>query len=178
MPQLNRRLTQLASTDGLTGLTNRRAFDGFLLRQYESRDDISVLLLAIDNFKGYNDSYGHQRGDVVLQEVAAALLGGVRDHDIVVRQGGDEFAVVAPETDETDARHLAGRLCEAIRAIAPDGGGIGASIGSAYFPADAETLEGLLASADARLRDAKAEKPTHYERARRTEHRPEPEHTT
>ena len=67
LTQLNRRLTQLAATDGLTGLTNRRTFDGFLRREYEACDEIAVLLLDIDNFKGYNDTYGHQAGDRCLQ---------------------------------------------------------------------------------------------------------------
>ena len=70
LTQLNHRLTQLAATDGLTGLTNRRTFDGFLLRQYEYCEEISVLLLDIDSFKGYNDTYGHQAGDRCLQAVA------------------------------------------------------------------------------------------------------------
>ena len=70
LTQLNRRLTQLAATDGLTGLTNRRTFDGFLRREYEACEEISVLLFDIDNFKGYNDTYGHQAGDRCLQAVA------------------------------------------------------------------------------------------------------------
>ena len=73
LTQLNRRLTQLAATDGLTGLTNRRTFDGFLRREYEACDEIAVLLFDIDNFKGYNDTYGHQAGDRCLQAVAKAI---------------------------------------------------------------------------------------------------------
>ena len=73
LTQLNRRLTQLAATDGLTGLTNRRTFDGFLRREYEACEEISVLLFDIDNFKGYNDTYGHQAGDRCLQAVAKAI---------------------------------------------------------------------------------------------------------
>src|SRR5258705_12946919 len=72
LTQLNRRLTQLAATDALTSLTNRRTFDGFLRREYEAVEEIAVLLFAIDNFKGYNDTYGHQAGDRCLQEVAEA----------------------------------------------------------------------------------------------------------
>jgi PAS domain S-box-containing protein len=73
LTQLNRRLTQLAATDGLTSLTNRRTFDGFLRREYESCEEIAVLLFDIDNFKGYNDTYGHQAGDRCLQAVAKAI---------------------------------------------------------------------------------------------------------
>jgi diguanylate cyclase (GGDEF)-like protein len=104
----------------------------------------------------------------VLQSVAAALSDGVRDHDIVVRQGGDEFAVVAPDTDEASARALAVRLCRAIGEIAPDGVPIGASTGMAMYPRDAETLEGLLAVADALLRDAKERRDARFTRAVRS----------
>lgn len=112
LTQLNRRLTQLAATDGLTGLTNRRAFDGFLLRQYESCDDISVLLLDIDNFKGYNDTHGHQAGDRCLQAVAKVIGDAtLNTSGLSARYGGEEFAVVLPDTGEEDALKVA----EAIR---------------------------------------------------------------
>ncbi len=117
-------------------------------------------MIDLDDFKRINDSYGHQRGDVVLQEVAKALLSGVRDHDIVVRQGGDEFAVVAPETGEEEADRLAERLSAAVHRVSPDGKPMSASMGCARFPEDAETLEGLLAAADARLRGDKSTKPS------------------
>ncbi len=162
------RYRQLSEIDPLTGVGNYRMLSQRVpqeLRRHRRHGrPLSLLVIDLDDFKRINDSYGHQRGDMVLQEVAAALLGGVRDHDIVVRQGGDEFAVVAPETDREEADHLHRRLCEAVKGVSPDGDPIGASIGCAFFPADAETLEGLLASADARLRDAKDAKPNRYDR--------------
>lgn len=162
------RYRQLSEIDPLTGVGNYRMLSQRVpqeLRRHRRHGrPLSLLVIDLDDFKRINDSYGHQRGDTVLQEVAAALLGGIRDHDIVVRQGGDEFAVVAPETDEADARVLSNRLCAAVKSVSPDGISIGASIGCAFFPMDAETLEGLLASADARLRDAKDAKPSHYDR--------------
>jgi diguanylate cyclase (GGDEF)-like protein/PAS domain S-box-containing protein len=110
--QLNRRLTQLAATDGLTGLTNRRAFDGFLLRQFECCDEISVLLLDIDSFKSYNDTYGHQAGDRCLQAVAKVIGDATSNTSgLSARYGGEEFAVVLPDTSEDDALKVA----EAIR---------------------------------------------------------------
>ena len=112
LTQLNRRLTQLAATDGLTGLTNRRTFDGFLRREFEACDEISVLLFDIDNFKGYNDSYGHQAGDRCLQAVAKAISEtSSTTSGLSARYGGEEFAVVLPNTTEAAALKIA----EAIR---------------------------------------------------------------
>src|SRR5204862_981293 len=109
---LNRRLTQLAATDGLTGLTNRRTFDGFLRREYEACKEISVLLFDIDNFKGYNDSYGHQAGDRCLQAVAK-VIGDATSNTagLSARYGGEEFAVVLPYVSGDEALKVA----EAIR---------------------------------------------------------------
>lgn len=112
LTQLNRRLTQLAATDGLTGLTNRRTFDGFLRREYEACDEIAVLLFDIDNFKGYNDTYGHQAGDRCLQAVAKAIGDAISTTSgLSARYGGEEFAVVLPKT--TDAAAL--KVAEGIR---------------------------------------------------------------
>ncbi len=100
----NQRLTQLAITDGLTGLANRRRFDFFLRDMYESHATLSVLLIDIDHFKGFNDALGHQAGDVCLQRIAAvigsmtAATGGLS-----ARYGGEEFAIVLPNVSEQDA---------------------------------------------------------------------------
>src|SRR4029450_12171411 len=92
LTQLNRRLTQLAATDGLTGLTNRRTFDGFLRREYEACEDIALLLFDIDNFKGYNDTCGHQAGDRCLQAVAQAIGDATANTSgLSARYGGEEF---------------------------------------------------------------------------------------
>ena len=112
---INRRLTQLAATDGLTGLTNRRSFDDFLRREYQARDQISVLLFDIDNFKGYNDTYGHQAGDRCLQAIAKVIGDAACDvSGLSARYGGEEFAVVLPDTSEDAAL----RVAEAIRLTA------------------------------------------------------------
>jgi diguanylate cyclase (GGDEF)-like protein len=165
------RYRRLSELDPLTGIGNYRMLTTLLPRELRRHArtgrPLALLVLDLDGFKRVNDNYGHQRGDAVLQAVARALVDGVRDHDIVVRQGGDEFAVVAPETDEDAARALAGRLCAAISAISPDGAQIGASTGLAVFPRDAETLEGLLAVADAQLRGAKDAREERYARTAR-----------
>jgi diguanylate cyclase (GGDEF)-like protein len=162
------RYRHLSELDPLTGIGNYRMLSLHVpreLRRHARSDaELSLLVFDLDGFKRVNDSYGHQRGDAVLQQVAGALSDGVRDHDLVVRQGGDEFAVVAPETDEAAARALAGRLCTAISRISPEGARIGASIGMAVFPTDADSLEGLLAVADARLRAAKEKSSIRYAR--------------
>jgi diguanylate cyclase (GGDEF)-like protein/PAS domain S-box-containing protein len=118
LKQLNRRLTQLAATDGLTGLTNRRAFDDFLLRHFECCDEISVLLFDIDGFKGYNDTYGHQAGDRCLQAVAKVIGDATSNTSgLSARYGGEEFAVVLPDTGEGDALKVAESIRLAVRAL-------------------------------------------------------------
>jgi diguanylate cyclase (GGDEF)-like protein/PAS domain S-box-containing protein len=118
LTQLNRRLTQLAATDGLTGLTNRRTFDGFLRREYEACAEIAVLLLDIDSFKGYNDTYGHQAGDRCLQAVAKAIGDATANTSgLSARYGGEEFAIVLPNTTEDAALKVAESIRLTVRAL-------------------------------------------------------------
>jgi diguanylate cyclase (GGDEF)-like protein/PAS domain S-box-containing protein len=118
LTMLNRRLTQLAATDGLTGLTNRRTFDGFLRREYEVCEQISVLLFDIDHFKSYNDTYGHQAGDRCLQAVAKVIGDATSNTSgLSARYGGEEFAVVLPNTSERGALKVAEAIRLTVRAL-------------------------------------------------------------
>lgn len=118
LTSLNARLSRLATTDGLTGLSNRRTFDGFLRREYAAHDVISVLLFDIDNFKGYNDTYGHQAGDECLKAVANIIADAtVNTPGISARYGGEEFIIVLPEVSLTDALRVAEAVRLTVRAL-------------------------------------------------------------
>ncbi|REC95580.1 GGDEF domain-containing protein [Kushneria indalinina] len=118
----NRYLETLSNTDPLTGLANRRALDVALEREWarltRRQQALSVIMFDVDHFKRYNDHYGHAGGDRCLQQIARAAQGVIsRAPDLLVRYGGEEFAVVLPGTDETGARQLAQRLCATIEAL-------------------------------------------------------------
>ncbi|MGN6256164.1 MAG: diguanylate cyclase domain-containing protein [Solirubrobacterales bacterium] len=139
----------LAETDPLTDLPNRRAWDEVLASALGSGiRQACVALVDIDHFKAYNDSEGHQAGDELLREAAAAWRRELRAGDILARYGGDEFAVLMPECDTDKGRGICERLCEALP------GGKTSSIGVARWtgPEDAESL---LARADHALYEAK-----------------------
>lgn len=118
LTSLNARLSQLATTDGLTGLSNRRTFDGFVRREYAVHGVISVLLLDIDNFKDYNDTYGHQAGDECLKAVAKVIADAtVNTSGISARYGGEEFIIVLPDVSLTDALDVAEAVRLTVRAL-------------------------------------------------------------
>jgi two-component system cell cycle response regulator len=116
----NERLTELATIDELTGTKNRRRFreDLELLFGQASRlaSPLSLIMLDIDYFKQYNDSFGHPAGDDVLQVAGVILRSVVRGHDVVARYGGEEFVVLLPATDAPEALEIAERLRSAIEA--------------------------------------------------------------
>lgn len=120
--QHNRTLSALSCTDALTGLPNRRKFDETLVSEWgrarRNAQPLSLIMCDVDHFKLYNDTLGHQAGDLCLKRVAAALASVVvRPADLVARYGGEEFAVILPETDARGARDLAERLRKAIDAL-------------------------------------------------------------
>lgn len=142
LAEANDRLRTLALTDGLTGIRNRRAFDQCLSESMSGatrcRRPLSLMLLDVDHFKSFNDTFGHPAGDAVLRAVAGILTGVVRDSDLTARYGGEEFAVVLPETDRDGAVRTAERCRQAIeRADWPERG-ITVSIGIATLTAPAE----------------------------------------
>jgi diguanylate cyclase (GGDEF)-like protein len=157
------RYRRLSERDPLTGVGNYRLLServpAELKRHTRNDSSMALVLLDLDDFKRVNDEHGHQYGDRVLQEVAGALMGSVRSHDIVIRHGGDEFLVVAPETDRASAEELAGRLREGLNALSVGNRKIDACIGCAVFPADGRTVNDLLHFADTALLNQKDGKP-------------------
>ena len=148
-----------ATTDGLTGLTNHRAFQERLeqLHALAERTDqkFSIILTDIDHFKSVNDTYGHPVGDAVLKRVAAIFAQRARKVDIVARYGGEEFVIVLPDTDGEGAAVFANRLREEIAAqsMTSDHGsfGITLSLGVAEFPGDGRDRHELIEKADQAL---------------------------
>jgi len=155
-------LARQANLDGLTGLVNHRCFQEKLAEIIASapQQPISVLMLDIDKFKKYNDTYGHQSGDILLQKLALIFRNTVRSGDIVARYGGEEFIIILPDTAPETAVSIAERLRQAVADhLFPTGkGGTGritVSIGTATFPADAADKNSLIAAADRALYAAK-----------------------
>ncbi|MEQ8399478.1 MAG: GGDEF domain-containing protein [Roseitalea porphyridii] len=118
----SRSFMQAALTDVLTGLRNRRYFDDALaeyMKEFGLIDrPLGVMILDLDHFKAINDTYGHDNGDLVLRQVSLTLQQHTRYHDVLARIGGEEFAVLFPNTDEFALKRLAERIREAI-ATAP-----------------------------------------------------------
>jgi diguanylate cyclase (GGDEF)-like protein len=155
----NARLADEAVRDPLTGVGNRRVLDRMLdyelTRHRRHARPLSVIVLDLDGFKAVNDTLGHLAGDRLLIDVAAKLNVVVRDQDTVIRQGGDEFCVLAPETDALEAAMLVQRVKAGLRELVANGSPLSTSAGAATFPGDATSAELLLASADARQREDK-----------------------
>lgn len=114
LEQLNLQLQHFALTDHLTGLFNRRYFEGqmtsFLIEHKDFSKPFVLLLLDIDHFKRINDNFGHQVGDIVLQELSSKLQNATRMEDVVSRIGGEEFTILLPNTDEPTGYRIADEL--------------------------------------------------------------------
>lgn len=158
-------LERLANTDPLTGLANRRHFMEVLNREIERAEryerPLSLVLLDLDHFKKVNDTHGHAAGDDVLKEAAQALLSVCRDVDLAARWGGEELALLLPETDGFGARTVAERVRERIAArgySSPSGQAfrVTGSLGVASLSRDIATGEALLQATDEALYQAKA----------------------
>lgn len=158
-------LETLATTDPLTGLNNRRHFldslDAEWSRFQRYYRSVSVLMLDIDHFKSVNDRYGHAVGDAAIRAVAAACLDGKRKSDLVGRIGGEEFAVLLPETSLSRARTVAERIRRRVMSaqISADGiqFGLTVSIGIAEATVSMSGIDALMGAADHALYRAKAE---------------------
>jgi len=158
------RTRRLASTDGLTELYNHRTFRERLTQEVDRANrygrPLSLLMVDVDHFKVYNDTYGHPQGDVVLQEIARLLREISRTSDTVARYGGEEFALILPETDRASAEKLGNRLREQVAchpflgAERLPAGELTISVGVATHTL-AGAKEALLHAADAALYTAK-----------------------
>ena len=161
--ELNIKLEKMATNDSLTSLHNRRYFDLKLIEEARKADrdkqELSLMMIDFDNFKHYNDSYGHQTGDKLLQEVSAIIKNTLRRSDMVFRYGGDEFAVLVPGCNITIAEQLAKKFVTKIsetQFTSSDGqslDGITISCGVAHYE---DNLEDFMAVADKCLFAAKA----------------------
>jgi diguanylate cyclase (GGDEF)-like protein len=156
------RLIEQSRTDALTGLANRRYFHerlgAELARADREERPTSLVIFDIDDFKSINDRYGHPAGDAALCAFAGILRDGARVSDVVCRIGGEEFAVLLPHTDATDATRYAVRVLLASRIghLRPDGAPLTVSAGIATTTGDRGAAEKLLRIADDRLLKAKA----------------------
>lgn len=163
LEQLNEELERLATTDALTSAYNRRYFMSKLeeevkrVRRYKRPS--SLMMIDVDHFKKINDTFGHDVGDHVLIALVKLLEDKVRQLDTVARIGGEEFAILMPETSEKDALILVNRLLDAARAaaitVADDTVRFTISVGCTEFDADTVDGEGILKMADMALYDAK-----------------------
>jgi diguanylate cyclase (GGDEF)-like protein len=150
----------LADRDPLTGFYNHRyvheRFGEEVVRAQRSRSELSVLMLDLDDFKLVNDTFGHLFGDRVLSWTAELIRSTLRASDIPARYGGDEFAILLPDTGPDAARHAADRIRAAFAAGGFEDGGrspvpIALAVGAATFPADGRSATELIAAADSRL---------------------------
>jgi diguanylate cyclase (GGDEF)-like protein len=162
--ELHERLRAQSIRDPLTSLFNRRYLDETLAREMErSRREstpLAVIAMDIDHFKPYNDEYGHEAGDKVLQALAKALMGHVRDSDIACRAGGEEFILVLPTADADLATRRAEELRENVGGMVVAYGNtqlppVTISAGVAALPPDPGDADGLLRAADRALYQAK-----------------------
>jgi diguanylate cyclase (GGDEF)-like protein/PAS domain S-box-containing protein len=161
--RIEERLTQLANHDPLTGLYNRHRFEEELILQVAKMRRYgtggAVLVLDLDNFKYVNDGFGHGAGDDVLRSLGRLLDGRLRESDVLARIGGDEFAILMPDTDETNARKLAMELLAHVREhhLQIDGRPVRVttSIGVTLIDDATTNAEELLAEADRAMYDAK-----------------------
>jgi diguanylate cyclase (GGDEF)-like protein len=168
-----RELERLSVTDGLTGLVNRRqlmkALGVEVKRAARNDEPCSVLMVDVDHFKQFNDTYGHPAGDAVLTRVATILRESIRDVDVAGRYGGEEFLLVLTNTTMVGAMEVADRIRAHLSAEVFDGGAITVSAGAAQFPDGGHTAEALIMSADLALYQAKKEGRDRVVQARRPE---------
>ena len=168
LEETNLELEALATTDGLTGLKNRRTFNAKLAEEHARavryHQPLSLLLLDVDHFKTFNDAFGHPAGDAVLCGAASALRHTARDTDMAARYGGEEFAVILPQTDEAGALVIAERVRTGIADAEWQLRPITVSVGVCTLSLDTPTPESMIACADRALyysKEAGRDRTTH-----------------
>lgn len=163
--KLHHETRQMAITDALTGLYNRRYFEQVLPQEFERacryEQTFAFLLIDVDNFKSFNDSFGHPMGDRILATIAATIQKALRTVDFAFRYGGEEFAVILPETTPKSARKVAERIRQRVITdtrkmmcnitMEP----VTVSVGMACYPRDEDDADMLVATADDLLYQAK-----------------------
>lgn len=160
---MSEELKTLSMTDPLTGLFNRRYFRERLFEEVERvkrhNECFSTFIIDIDNFKSFNDMYGHMAGDEILKGVARAIRDAVRSMDVVARYGGEEFSVILPHTDKKDAYVIAERIRRGVEEFRPSSELFTQwptiSLGVAEFPGDASNIDELIQKADKAMYIAK-----------------------
>lgn len=156
-------MRDFALSDPLTGIANRRSLlwraEYEITRHTRSQRRFAVVMLDLDGFKLLNDRFGHGAGDDLLRAVAVGLERSMRAQDTVARIGGDEFSVLAPETDERGTQRLAARIVQAVSEVTAGVDTVETSLGIALFPDDGITAAALLHVADQRLLGAKRGRP-------------------
>jgi diguanylate cyclase (GGDEF)-like protein/PAS domain S-box-containing protein len=159
--KLQQELQHLATTDALTGWFNRRHLDtsleNELSRSKRYGHEMSIIMFDVDHFKQFNDRYGHDMGDRVLQLIAETIKGVIRGLDIPCRYGGEEFVIILPETDYSCAAAVAERVRVAVEQASIDDLSVTISVGLASYPRHpAQTHQQFIEAADKALYEAKA----------------------
>jgi diguanylate cyclase (GGDEF)-like protein len=159
------RLLQETITDELTGIYNKRYFTRRIKEEFErsqrTNEPLSVMMIDLDHFKGYNDTMGHELGNVVLKKVSGIIAENLRNVDLLFRYGGDEFVAILPDQEPSEAGRIAARLVESVQSCQFPGETnqklkkLTLSIGGASFPHNAQGLSDLIEKADGALYQTK-----------------------